>query len=358
MSSPPTSVLQPRPPRCARSRVQHRAGKRGDIARPAASPRRPARSCTGAAFRRTQRRRRHSQPRRCIGGGTRPRVPMHDRVGGWSHPHGRLATRVALTTLFLRLNCREANRRRDELCHTFRRGGTPALTAAGRPEREGRHRRPGLRRPSHRSTGRRRRLPGRRLRHVTRAHRRTSPRRLVRRRRIARRAARRTRRRLSTDDRPRRHGRVRRRHHLRAHSPSRRRPGSLVHRGGRPRARAPDCRGGLSSSWNRPRIPEPPRSCFGRFSRSRDSAPVPTSSSAIRPSASTRQPRMELRQHPQGGIGSRRRVAASRRGVLRRAGRQGRPGRIAGRSRAGEAPREHVPARQHRARQRAHDVLA
>ena len=69
-----------------------------------------------------------------------------------------------------------------------------------------------------------------------------------------------------------------------------------------------------------------------------------------------RQPALDVREHPEGRVGDRRRVAARGRGVLRRARRQGRAGGLDRRGRAREAAREHVPPRQHRARQRARDV--
>ena len=69
-----------------------------------------------------------------------------------------------------------------------------------------------------------------------------------------------------------------------------------------------------------------------------------------------RQRPVGLREHAQGGVGHRRAVSALRRGVLRRARRQGRAGGLDGRGRAGQAAREHLPAREHRARQRAGDV--
>ena len=85
--------------------------------------------------------------------------------------------------------------------------------------------------------------------------------------------------------------------------------------------------------------------------------PAATSSSATRPSASTPATReWTFVNTPKVVSGHRRRVAVGRRGVLRRARRQGRAGRLHRRGRAGEAAREHVPAREHRARQRARDV--
>ena len=85
--------------------------------------------------------------------------------------------------------------------------------------------------------------------------------------------------------------------------------------------------------------------------------PAPTSSSATRPSASTRAtPTWTFVNTPKvvSGIDDRSLRAVER--VLRRARRQGRPGRVDGRGRARQAAREHVPPRQHRARQRARDV--
>ena len=68
------------------------------------------------------------------------------------------------------------------------------------------------------------------------------------------------------------------------------------------------------------------------------------------------QPELGPGQHAQGRVGRRRAIAALRRGVLRGARRQGGARRFPRRGRAGQAPREHVPPRQHRARQRAGDV--
>ena len=70
----------------------------------------------------------------------------------------------------------------------------------------------------------------------------------------------------------------------------------------------------------------------------------------------SRQPEVDVREHAEGRVGRRRRLARGGRGVLRRARRQGRAGRLDRRGRAREAAREHVPARQHRAGQRARDV--
>ena len=112
-------------------------------------------------------------------------------------------------------------------------------------------------------------------------------------------------------------------------------------------------------SWSssRPRIRAPPRSSCARSSSGPASSAGPTSSSATRRSASIRgtQPGPS-RNTPKvvSGIDdeSRRRG----RSVLRHPGRQGRARELHGRSRARQAPGEHVPPRQHRARERARDV--
>ena len=70
------------------------------------------------------------------------------------------------------------------------------------------------------------------------------------------------------------------------------------------------------------------------------------------------QPALVDRQHAQGRFRSRGELEAGHGGVLRQHRRQGRSGRDDGRGRAREAAREHVPPRQHRARQRARGVRA
>ena len=119
----------------------------------------------------------------------------------------------------------------------------------------------------------------------------------------------------------------------------------------------PDGRARSSSSSRRP-IRARPRSCCGPILeesglRAGRDFFLGYSPERIDPG----NPTWTFENTPEGRLRHRRRLAARGRGVLRRAGRR-RSCRSArtGRGRARQAAREHVPPRQHRARQRARDV--
>ena len=65
---------------------------------------------------------------------------------------------------------------------------------------------------------------------------------------------------------------------------------------------------------------------------------------------------VDLREHPEGRVRHRRNLVPSSRSLLRHIGRQGRAGGNPRRSGVGQAAGEHLPAREHRARQRTRDV--
>ena len=153
--------------------------------------------------------------------------------------------------------------------------------------------------------------------------------------------------------------RLRRRRHHRADTAARRRPRPLLHRGRGADARPATCGPGRRSCSSRPPTRAPPRSCSSRSSRrAPDCSAGATSPSATARSASTpatargtfgNTPEDRLRHRR--GLARRRRTrstAPSSTTVV--------PVATTPVGRAHQAAREHVPARQHRARQRAGDV--
>ena len=169
-----------------------------------------------------------------------------------------------------------------------RRPRRPLPRVDHRPDRVGRHHRPGLRRPARRDARVRARLPRRRLRRDAGAHRRPARRSLLRRGRPrraarARRSAAATSRRAIPTTSPASTSRS-----SRVPDPAaRRRARPLLHRGRRPPPRAvpPARRAGRARVDD---VPGHDRGAAAADPRGgRGSAPAPTSSSATRPSAST-----------------------------------------------------------------------
>ncbi len=151
--------------------------------------------------------------------------------------------------------------------------------------------------------------------------------------------------------------RLRRRRHHRADPAARGNARPLLHRGGRRRPGALHLPRARSSCSSRPPIPARPRSCCGRSSRRAACAAetdlfVGYSPERIDPGNTTWT--FTSTAKVVSGIGPNSLVR--RRGVLREPRRQDRPRHVDGRGRAHQAAREHLPARQHRARQRARDV--